>query len=312
MRPAVRAAAARLRVDSAAAEVLRAFDAAGVQSILLKGASNHQWLGDRGEAPGYVDCDLLVRPGDEHAAGRVLTELGFVAELDAARMPQWWREHGVAWARADDLATIDLHRTLPGVAVDDRRVWQLLSPGAERLVVGDYSARALAIPGRAVHVALHAAHHGPSNSASLTVLRRALERVDEGVWRAAAALADDLGALDAFHTGLRLVPAGQLLAARLGIETGSRVEVALVGERSRAPAVSIERFAATNDLRTRLSMIRHKLFPPKTFIHLWSPLGRRGRAGLFAAYAWRPVWVLLRVPAAVRAWRRARGKTRSD
>ena len=58
-------------------------------------------------------------------------------------------------------------------------------------------------------------------------------------------------------------------------------------------------------LRTRLSMIWHKLFPPVTFLRHWSPLARRGRLGTLIAYAWRPMWVMVRALAAVRAWLRA-------
>ncbi len=305
MRPAVRVAAARLRVDSATAEVLRALDAARVESILLKGASNRRWLGTDAKR-GYADCDLLVGPDDLAVAERVLSSLGFAAELDVARMPAWWREHAVAWTREVDLAAIDLHRTLPGIGVDDRRAWSLLSTGTEQLIVGGYPARVLAVPARAVQAALHAAHHGDRASPALSDLTRALLQTDEGTWQVAAALASDLGAVDAFLAGLRLDPAGDELAARLGIHARARVQTALVEATLRAPVLSVDRFARANGLRTRLSMIRHKLVPPRTFMRSWSPLARRGLAGLLLAYAWRPVWVLTRVPAALRTWRKAR------
>ena len=32
--------------------------------------------------------------------------------------------------------------------------------------------------------------------------------------------------------------------------------------------------------------------PPVSFIRAWSPLATRGRVGLVAAYAYRPLWVL--------------------
>ena len=117
MSPAVRAAAARMRIDSATAEVLRAFDAEGVSSILLKGASNRQWLRDSAGADRwYADCDLLVRPEDQEAATHVLRSLGFVSDLDPTKMPAWWREHGLSWRRDQDHEIIDIHRTLPSSA----------------------------------------------------------------------------------------------------------------------------------------------------------------------------------------------------
>lgn len=304
---AVRAAAARLRIDSATAEVLRAFDAAGVQTILLKGASSRQWLERApGEARWYADCDLLVRPEDHEAAARVLNGLGFIADLDAGKMPAWWREHDLSWRRRDDEAIIDLHRTLPGLGVDDARAWALLSADAHQIVVGGYAAQAPAIPARAMHLALHAAHHGPNWSMGLGDLERALERADEDTWGAAAALADRLDATPAFVAGLRTVPAGRALVERLGLESAPALQTALLGERSRAPAVTIERLVRADSLRKRLSMTWRKLIPPVTFMRHWSPLARRGRLGLLLAYLWRPVWVLVRAPAAVAAWRRAR------
>jgi hypothetical protein len=308
MRPAVRAAVARLRIDSASADVLRAFDDAGVESVLLKGASNREWLGDAGQSGGYADCDLLIHPDHGDEAARVLVSLGFVAELEAERMPTWWREHAIAWIREQDRATMDVHRTLPGVAVDDRRAWALLTAGAQEIVVGGYAARALAIPARAMHIAIHAAHHG-RDSAGRRDLNRALERCDDDTWRAAAELARKLGALDALLTGLRMVPAGLEVAGRIGVETHPCFENAVVGTSSRGPALTIERFVRAGSIHTRLSMIRHKLIPPKTFIRRWSRLARRGRLGLMVAYAWRPLWVLAHLPRAALTWRRGRSST---
>lgn len=308
MRPAVRAAAARLRIDSATADVLRAFDAAGVQSILLKGAGNRQWLGKVGGDRAPADCDLLVRPRDGGLAARVLSGLGFVSELDVTQMPDWWREHAVAWTREDDLATIDAHRTLPGVGVNDRRAWELLSAGAEQIIVGGQPASVPPPPARAMLLALHAAHHGPGTPHVLSDLERGLQRANQGTWREAARLAQQLGALDAFLAGLRLLPAGRALADQMGIEATTSVAVALLGhgDSSRAPALTLERFTRARDLHTRCSILRYKLFPPPTFMRRWTPLAHRGRTGLIVAYVWRPVWVVYRLPAAVRVWRRAK------
>src|SRR5512144_1691323 len=74
------AAADRLRIDAATAEVLAAFRAAGVEALVLKGPSLTGWLYTPDDANAYLDSDLLLRPGDERAATKVLTELGFEPE----------------------------------------------------------------------------------------------------------------------------------------------------------------------------------------------------------------------------------------
>ena len=53
------AAAERLRIDAATAEVLGAFDAAGVDCVLLKGPTLTSWLYPEVSRRSYVDSDLL-------------------------------------------------------------------------------------------------------------------------------------------------------------------------------------------------------------------------------------------------------------
>ena len=306
--PEVEAAAQRLRIDYAAAEVLRAFDAADVQSLLLKGASVVGWLYRDGDAPGYFDCDLLVRPGAEDAAAGVLAGLGFVPELDERKMPAWWRGHALIWFRPGDKAYVDVHRTIPGVQVDSERLWETLSAQTERVLVGGFPARALRIPGRALHVALHAAQHGwPQQRA---VLRRAVVQMDEAGWREAAELAESLGATAAFAAGLRLVPAGKTLADRLGLPSEGQIDVALRASAARPEALTFEQLRRARGLRARLAIVRYKLAPPPTFMRKWSPSAQRGGLGLAAAYLQRPFWLLRRAPAAFRAWRQARDEVR--
>jgi hypothetical protein len=301
LKPGVGAAAQRLRIDYVTAEVLRALDAAGVPSILLKGASVVRWLYEPDEPRAYGDCDLLVPAGGFDAAAGVLAELGFEAELDEEAMPDWWREHGLAWFRPNDRAAVDLHRTLPGVQVDARRLWDTLAATTESVVVGGSPARTLAPPGRAMHVALHAAQHGDEMRQPLADLERALQRADEETWRQAAELAAALGATAALATGLRLLTSGAALADRLGLESDRSSEVALRAEAA-AEALTVERVFRARGFRGRLSIIRHKLAPPPTFMRKWSPLARRNRLGLVAAYVWRPIWIMIRAPSAVRAW----------
>ncbi len=303
---AARAVAANLQVDAGTAEVLRAFDTAGVESILLKGVSLSRWLASAEEPRHYVDADLLVRPVHLSTAERVLIDLGLRPVLDEREMPGWWREHASTWAGKAGIATVDLHRTIVGVGVDPDQVWETLSTHVETIAVGGYPAKTLTIPGRAFHVALHAAQHGIGWGRPLADLTRALAVADEPTWRAAAGLATSLRATPAFAAGLRLVPAGSDLAGRLGLPTEVPTDVALRASTPPAVALGLDQLERAENLRARLAILRHKLVPPPSFMRHWSPRAREGRLGLALAYLWRPLWLLARLPAAFKAWRSAR------
>lgn len=306
---AARIVAGNLRVDCATAEVLRAFGAAGVKSLLVKGVSVVRWLYDAHEPRAYSDCDLVVRPADLVAAGDVLAELGFLPQVDERDMPTWWREHAVGWWRGQDGAIVDVHRTLPGVGVDPQLLWRTLSADAETIDVAGFPAKTLTIPGRAFHLAIHAAQHGVGWDRVDVELERALSRVDETTWRAAAELAAALDATPAFATGLRMVAKGRALASALELPAGQPVDVALRATTPPPVALGFDQLARAPCWQARFQIIRHKVVPPTTFMRAWSPMAREGRRGLVLAYAWRPLWLLRRAPAGFRAWRRARRRT---
>ncbi len=303
---AARIIAKNLRIDAATADVLNGFSAAGVQSLLLKGASFARWLYDEGEARPYGDFDLLVRPADRPVAEQVLAELGFEHTLKEDDMPAWWREHAVAWLRHDDAVALDLHRTLAGVGVDDETLWTTLSQKTDTILVGNTQAAALPEHGLAFHVALHAAQHGEAWDDMLAELDRAIERADEATWRAAAELAASLDATPTFTAGLRLVPAGRELADKLGLPTVQPVDVALRAGTPPPLALGFDRLARAKGLRARLSILRHKLLPPPTFIRHQFPDLSSGRLGLARGYVARWRWLLRKAPAGFGAWWRAR------
>ena len=305
--PAARIVAGNLRVDSATAEVLRAFDVAGVESLLLKGASIVHWLYEADNPRAYVDCDLLVRPAHGPAAGQVLAGIGFEPALEDEQMPSWWREHAVAWVRQEDGVIVDLHRTLAGVGVDAEKLWLTLSGDVERIVVAEFDAATLAIPGRAFHLALHAAQHGVGWEGPLHAdLERAVSSTEGTVWKAAAEIAASLRGTAAFATGLRMVPAGEALASELDLPAGQPVDVALRASSAPPVALGFEQLASARGLGARLRIVRHKAFPPTTFMRAWSPRANQGRLGLMLAYAWRPLWILRNAPTGFKAWRAAR------
>jgi hypothetical protein len=308
--PAAVTVASNLRVDGATAEVLRAFGAAGIQSILLKGPSVVRWLYGPDDPRPYIDSDLLVRPADVAMAEQVLADLGFEPEVDEREMAILRIYHAVHWQRRQDGVIVDLHRALPGVGVDHDRLWLTLSANLERLVVGGSPADTLTAPGRAFHLAIHAAHHGVGWEKVVVELERALSHADESTWRAAAELAAELGATAEFATGLRMVPAGRTLASALSLPTAAPVDVVLRAGTPPPTAVGFDQLVRAEGWLARLRILARKVVPPPTYLRVWSPLARRGRLGLALAYAWRPLWILRSAPAGLRAWQAARRRAR--
>ena len=298
--------AGNLRVDWATAEVLRAFEDRGVKTLLLKGPSVVRWLYEAHDPRSYIDCDLLVRPGDLNAAEHILEGRGFAPNIYEREMPTWWRDHAVGWLRVGDGAIVDLHQTLPGVGVGPDRLWVTLSADVDQIDVAGFPATTLTIPGRALHLALHAAQHGVGWPHVIAELERAVSSTDQAVWRAAVELAEALDAVPALAAGLRTSAAGRSLASTLDLPADRPVEVALRASSPPPVALGFDQLARAEGWRARLRIMRHKVAPPATFVRAWSPLARRGRLGLVLAYAWRPLWLLRSAPAGFRAWRAAR------
>ena len=291
--------------------MLGAFRAAGVEALVLKGPSLTGWLYTTDDANAYLDSDLLLRPGDERAAAEVLTELGFEPEQDDSRLPEWWREHGVAWFRARDSVRVDIHRRLLGIGADADTAWAALAGSAETIPVAGMQAPALAPPARLLHIVLHAAQHGEAWGKAIAHVERALVRFDESLWREAARLASELGATDAFAAGLRLRPEGAGLADRLGLPAVGSVEVALRATTPPPVALGFEQLARADRMRTRAAIVWRKLVPPREFIVHWYPPAADSRGKLALAYARRPFSLLRQAPRGFRAWREARRQVRN-
>jgi hypothetical protein len=306
--PAV-AAATRLRIDAATAEVLRALDREHVRTRLLKGAAFGEWY-DSNPTWSYLDCDLWVHPGDLSACERALEHLDFARDFDQRTLPEWWREHATSWSRAADAVTVDLHQTLQGIGVDAGRAWEILCTQTDEIEVAGYTAPRLPEAGRALYATLHAAHHGRAWGKALMHLKRALEVVDESSWREAAALAALLKASDAFAAGLRLVPAGFELAARLGVGASTSVVAVLHAETPPPTALGFAQLADAAGFRARSAILAHKLFPPPAFIRHWWPPAQRSPLLLFVGPLYRPLWLVRSARRGLPAWLRARRRVR--
>src|SRR5687768_14387726 len=159
----------RDELDRSAVAALEAFERAGIEVVLLKGPVLAQRLYAEGEIRGYSDVDLLVRRRDLASAGEALTELGYmkmddeVFGLDDVAGIQ----HSEQWVRIRESHSpllIDLHWKLDGCEAPDDLVWEALVAGRDTLAVGGRAAAVLGDDGLALHVALHAAQHGPGDA----------------------------------------------------------------------------------------------------------------------------------------------------
>jgi hypothetical protein len=281
-----------------------ALEAAGIDTLLLKGPAIAAWLYAPGEPRLYTDADLLVNPRRILDAERVLTGLGY-----ALRDPEGERDalvsgpHAQTWTRPRDAAVIDLHHALPGEILAADVLWPELQGRADRLAVAGAAVAVLDRPSLALLVAVHAAHHGPDHDGPLEDLRRALATGSDALWSEALLVAERLMAVPQFAAGLRLLGNGAALAQRLGLPDQRTLD-ALAQDQV---AFGFARLAATRGLRAKLALIVRELFPAPSFMHWWRPWSRGSRARLAAAYAYRLGWLMTTAVPGLLAWRRARG-----
>lgn len=293
------AAGVMLAHDALAGEVCDALGEAGVRALLLKGSSTVGWLYGNRSARYSMDVDLLVAPGDVPAAERALTARTF-SPLEGAREER----HARAWVRSEPRAAVDLHRSLVGVGVAPDEAWRILSTRTES--TADGRVEMLASPARLVLLALHAAQHGLDGGQPLADLERALAVAPTPLWDDAARLAQQLDAVPAFGAGLRLTPRGRAEAERLGLPERMTTEVALRAGVPPDAALTLARIVETHGVRAKVAFACRRGFPGPADMRWRYALARRGSLGLAAAYARRAVWLVVSLPAAVRAVAKAR------
>ena len=112
--------------------------------------------------------------------------------------------------------------------------------------------------------------------------------------------------MPAFTTGLALVAEGRDLLASLSLPVERSTEAALRAGGAPPMAEGLGWVVRQQGWRAKVSFAARHVVPPRGYMRVWFPPARRGRLGLVAAYAWRPVWLLLRVGPAVKAWLGAR------
>jgi hypothetical protein len=295
-------------VDELTAEVAGALGGDGIETIVLKGPVLAKWLYP-GEVRPYADSDLMVAPENRVRAVRALERLGFSEHVPWMPTPLSLDPGGTAFSREGSWM-VDLHCQLPGLAGDPDVFWARLAASAERQVIGGAQLR---VPDREVvlmHVVLHAAHHANQvDGMPLEDLRRALACVEESECSSALELARTHGGVPAFAAGLRLLPEGRDLASRLGLGEVRSLQHEVRREDNVIAEELYVLLSADVGIRRKLTVAASDVFPRPEYMRWWSPLARRGKLGLAAAYFWRAIWVSGQAPRAIRTvWRIQRGK----
>lgn len=291
-----------LAIDQVAGQVIEALRRRGIRPVLLKGASFARWLYDDGHARTYSDIDLLVAPDEVEGAQAVLAEIGYVQRCPGAA-PGEQAHHAANWDRPGSPA-IDLHNTLsPRVGVSSHECWAVVAASTEATTVGGARVEVLTVPALAVHVVLHAE---TGRTKTLDDLARAIARVSLPQWRQAREIAARLDALGGLGLGLRLLPEGAALAEALELPRNRSVELQLQASSSGRLARPFEQVAGAAGVRGKARVIFREIVPTPSFVRLWFPPARRGRAWLVVGYLYRLAWVPWRAPLGLQAWRRAR------
>lgn len=292
-------------LDAAAVEALGALAAQGIHPVLLKGAALARALYRDGEVRSYFDVDLLVDPADLDRLGPVLAGLGYtnmnelqgISEIGDALHAQVWSRTVEGFGNQ----TLDVHWRLDGTHAPPEVAWRALTRDRVPIDLGGQRLSTLALPGLALHLALHAAQHGPDDLKAMGDLNRGLERWPEDVWRQAAALAVELEALSVFAAGLGLTPPGQVMARRLGVPGAPDLTWSISNRPGRPRGTfHLEAFTEASGVGERLALLHRALFPPRNWIVWEHPAAERGWPWLVAGYARH----ILSAPAwALRAWR---------
>lgn len=276
-------------LDAIAVEVSSAFEAAGIPTLLLKGASIGYWLYDSAGERVYDDVDLLVRDSQLAPAERTLRAEAFRFVHDD--------DHGQVWLRGP--VNVDLHRRLTGIKAPPDQVFERLLADSEWLELPRGRVRVPSPPARVLTLVLHAAQHGSTWESPPRDLSRALERLPREIVEEAAALAAEFGALEAFATGLGVVPEGAELRAELGLEPHSHGVDPPVTE-------GLRRLRSTPGAREKAALVVREVVPTRAYLRAHVPLARRGTLGLWLARILRPFVLLARLGPALVAARRSK------
>jgi hypothetical protein len=316
-------AAWTLLLDAAAAECIATLRAEEIRAILLKGPVTDHWLYS-GHAPRtYADVDLLVARDQFPRAVRTLEGIGYRNVVEARdtvegvhAVPLSLERSSVAGGtRLPAGLLVDLHWTFHGIGVPGELLWTVVAENTEQMLVSGTEVDVPSEPARALFLALHATT-AVRNSVGrpLADLDRALEQLPDDTWRAARRLAVRLEALPRFAAGLAMRPLGLNLIDRLHLK-GTVDMYGAVHSAGAPPPVAdgLVRLRATRGIGPRVRLLARALIPTRPSLRLTHPrLARLGTPGLALAYMYRPIWLLAKLPAALRAYARARRMVHAD
>jgi hypothetical protein len=249
------AVASMLALDAVTLEVVEAFAADGISTLLMKGPVTSRWLYDNPLEHPYTDVDLLVAPSDGRRASRLLVTLGF-RDYHASVLGIYRPANERAFVRSD--GTVDLHTGLVGIpSARAEEAWQVLHREAQPFLLHGRQVQVLHPVARALQLALHAAQATPGDKA-LVDLRRGLARVPEDQWGEAARLADTVGASAAFAAGLARVDRAGAPGPAVSVGARPTAETLLRAGRTLPESVAIASLAALPP-RQRLQVVRRWL-----------------------------------------------------
>ncbi len=294
----------RLRVDAWTGEVIAAMRASGIRAVLLKGKVIADWLyAEDPSVRDYVDADLIVAPADTERARALLCELGF-EELPYPPLEEHAR-HARPYVRSRDGANVDLHTTLHGLErIPRERAWRAVSTGTETVEVGKVAVEIPSRPVRLLHLALHLDPRNEVGAKAWLDLERGLATGTPDEWRAATALARNLGVEHELAVRLRRLSAGAALADCLGltrhVSPDYRLREAISAGVAPRGALSVFGFVTLPDWHSRFAYAWAKLLPDDSWLRERSALARAGHVR--TARAVRAARVLIGLPAALRAW----------
>lgn len=289
----------KVRLEHLAIELIDELATGGIGAMLLKGPVLERWLYP-GEIRPSRDVDLLIAPASRPRAVDILRDAGFRSWMLA---PLSVDPGGTDFQRGDDV--VDLHCAIPGLFGDPNMIWDELWAKTKGFIVAGVE---LPVPNQEtvlLHVALHAGHHANfPGSKPFEDLRRAIDRASYKEWQRALELAYAYDGVAAFATGLHISSEGRPLARRLGLEDVRSFRFSLRRENNLIAEEIEAFFSSPAPIGHKMATIARELFPTPTYMRSWSPLARRGRFGLAAAYVWRPLWAASKVPrAVVTLWR---------
>lgn len=243
------AAAALLLLEGTALSVSSALTARGVEHILLKGPVSSLWLYGALGARRYSDVDLLVAPGTWARTEVVLRDLGF--EDEHRRVLGAYRpDNERTWSR--DGVAVDLHHRLALVPARlGERAFSLLYEDSVVFSLHGREVRALSVPARCVHLALHVCQSARDDRAERELLL-GLAVASHGEWRAAVALSRELEVSDVLSAALDRVAA---LATHPALENIDLVR-AEVGHVSAPRSVSLRQSTYAAELLAIDALLR--------------------------------------------------------